>query len=98
MTWPKWKLSADKIKHVTQNLKFPTCREVIIVRKRENIGHQHFHLFPKYFQKPSSWGLLKLGIVWKMVKNSVHNFVVLGEGVNEDQIIPIMLSDPDLPC
>ena len=35
-----------------------------IVGKEENAGYQHFLLFPHCFPKPSSLGLLKVGIVW----------------------------------
>ena len=34
------------------------------VGKGENAGYQHFLLFPQCFPKPSSLGLLKVGIVW----------------------------------
>ena len=34
-----------------------------IVGKGENAGYQHFLLFPQCFQKASSSGSLKLGIV-----------------------------------
>ena len=34
------------------------------VGKGENAGYQHFLLFPQYFPKPPSLGLLKVGIVW----------------------------------
>ena len=33
------------------------------VGKEENAGDQHFLLFPQCFQKPSSLGSLKVGIV-----------------------------------
>ena len=32
--------------------------------KGENVGYQHFHLFPQCFPKPPSLGSLKVGIVW----------------------------------
>ena len=35
-----------------------------IVGKGENVGNQHFLLFPLCFQKPSISGSLKVGIVW----------------------------------
>ena len=38
-----------------------------IVGKGENAGYQHFLLFPTTFQKASSSGLLKVGIVWERV-------------------------------
>ena len=39
-------------------------REQNTVGKGENAGYQHFLLFLQCFQKPSSLGLLKVGIVW----------------------------------
>ena len=39
-------------------------REENIVGKEENIGYQHFLLLPQYFQKISTSGSLKNGIVW----------------------------------
>ena len=38
-----------------------------IVGKGENARYQHFLLFSQYFQKASSPGLLKVGIVWERV-------------------------------
>ena len=35
-----------------------------IVGKGENAGYQHFLLFPQYFQKAFSSGVLKVGTVW----------------------------------
>ena len=35
-----------------------------IVGKEENAGYQHFLLFPQCFQKASSMGSLKVGILW----------------------------------
>ena len=35
-----------------------------IAGKGENAGYQHFLLFPQCFQKASSLGSLKVGIVW----------------------------------
>ena len=35
-----------------------------IVGKGENAGYQHFLLFPQYFPKGCSAGLLKVVIVW----------------------------------
>ena len=43
-------------------------RVEIIVGKGENVGYQHFLLFPKCFQKLSLSGLLKPMIVWYRVK------------------------------
>ena len=55
---------------MNEKLKFGLGRVESIVRKRkmlvtrENAGYQHFLLFPKCFQKASSTGALKVGIVW----------------------------------
>ena len=35
-----------------------------LLGKGENAGHQHFLLFPKGFQKPSSLKSLKVEIAW----------------------------------
>ena len=41
--------------------------------KGENAGNQHFLLFPQCFPKPSSLGLLKLGLCGKIkCNNKVH--------------------------
>ena len=53
--------------NATQNLKFVLGRVDNIVGKGENGGYQHFLLFPQCFQKPSSTGLLKVGIVLQRV-------------------------------
>ena len=47
-----------------QNLKFDLGRVENIVGKEENAGYQHFLLFPQCFQRASSLGSLKVGIVW----------------------------------
>ena len=52
----------DKI-NVTKKQKF-LGRVENIVRKGENVGYQHFLLFPQCFQKASFSELLKVGIVW----------------------------------
>ena len=36
--------------------------------KGENADYQHFLLFPQCFPKTSSFGLLKVGIVWYRLK------------------------------
>ena len=41
------------------------------VGKGQNAGYQHFLLFPQCFPKPSSLGLLKVGIVWERVNTLV---------------------------
>ena len=40
-------------------------KKEIIVEKRENaVGNQHFLFFPQYFQKDPFLGSLKVGVVW----------------------------------
>ena len=41
--------------------------------KGENAGYQYFLLFPQCFPKPSSLGLLKVGIVWKRFNSLPKN-------------------------
>ena len=55
--------SAHKL-NVAKMMFSPCNRVENIVRKEENAGHQHFLLFPQCFQKVSSTGSLKVGIVW----------------------------------
>ena len=43
-------IADDKI-NVTKKLKFALGRVENIVRKGENVGYQHFLLFPQCFQK-----------------------------------------------
>ena len=42
------------------------------VGKGENADYQHFLLFAQCFQKPSSLGSLKVGIVWQRVKTKPY--------------------------
>ena len=51
---------------------FVFCRLGNRMEKGENACHQHFLLFPQYFKKLSSSGLLTLGIVLKRVKISIY--------------------------
>ena len=60
----KLKAFADDNSNVNQKLKFALGRVENIVGKGENAGYQHFLLFPQCFQKASSFGSLKVGIVW----------------------------------
>ena len=53
----------DKI-NMMQKLEFALGRIENIVGKGENAGYQHFLLLPQCFQKASSLGSLKVGIVW----------------------------------
>ena len=55
--------AGDKL-NVTKNLKYLSDRVENIVGRGENSGYKHFLLVPKYFQKPSFQGLLKVGAVW----------------------------------
>ena len=50
--------------NVTEKLKLILGRAENIVGKGENVGNQHFLLFPQCFLKCSSVGSLRLGIVW----------------------------------
>ena len=79
-------IADDKI-NGTQKLKFVSGRVGNIFRKGENAGYQHFLLFPKCFQKPSSSGSLKVGLVWYRVKGPftiIDGFVV---SVEQDQAV-----------
>ena len=49
-------------------LTFVFDRTENIVGKGENAGYQHFRLFPQCFQKASFSGSVKVGIMWKRVK------------------------------
>ena len=40
-----------------------------IVGKGKNAGYQHFLVFTQCFQKPSSTGSLKVGIMWQWVQS-----------------------------
>ena len=64
----KLKAFADDNSNVYRKLKFALGRVENIVGKGENAGNQHFLLFPQCFQKASSLGSLKDGIVWYRVK------------------------------
>ena len=48
--WSKLKAQADNKIKATEKSKFVSQRVENIVRKGENAGHQHFLLFPQYFQ------------------------------------------------
>ena len=67
LDWSKLVAFVDDKVNETQNLKFVLGRVDNIVGKGENGGYQHFLLFPQCFQKPSSTGLLKVGIVLQRV-------------------------------
>ena len=62
--WSKVKAFADdKLKVAKIMISVFDCVENI-VGIGENAGYQHFLLFPQHFQKASSSGSLKVGIVW----------------------------------
>ena len=75
----------DKIR-VTEELKFGLGRVENIVGKEENVGYQHFLLFPLCFQNLLFPEVLKVRIVWYRVKpfavecrlNSVPDDKILG--------------------
>ena len=56
-------IAHDKI-NVNEKLKFDMGRVENIVGKGENADYQRFLLFSQCFQKASSSGSLKVGIVW----------------------------------
>ena len=60
---PKSKAFADDNLNVYQKLKFALGLVENIVGKGKYTGNQHFLLFPQCFQKASSLGPLKIGIV-----------------------------------
>ena len=53
----KLKALADNKINVTENFK-------LVLGKGENVGYQHFLLFPKCFQNAFLSGSLKVDIVW----------------------------------
>ena len=55
---------ADNKIIVRQKLKFVLIRLENIGGKGENVGYQHFLLFPQCFPKLSFPEVLKVGIVW----------------------------------
>ena len=59
----KLKAFADDKLNVYQKLKFALRRVENIVGKGENADYQQFLFFPQSFQKASSLGSLKVGIV-----------------------------------
>ena len=64
LDWSKLKAFADDKVKVIQKLKFKLLRVENIVGKGENVGYQHFLLFPQCFQKAPYQGSLKVVIVW----------------------------------
>ena len=54
-------------------MKFVLERVENIVGKEENAGYQHFLLFKQCFQRLSSSGSLKVGIVWLRANTLPYN-------------------------
>ena len=69
MTLIKFKGFADDKFNVAKIMISLTDRLENIAGKGENAGYQHFLLFPQCFQKASSVGPWKPGIVWERVKS-----------------------------
>ena len=67
----KLKAFADDKLNVAKMIIFLLDRIENIVKKGENAGYQHFLLFQQCFQKTSSSGSLKVGIVWERVKHQI---------------------------
>ena len=63
LDWPKRKGFADDNLNVAEMMIMLDDRVKNIVGRGENVGNQHFLLFPLCFEKASSIGLLKVGIV-----------------------------------
>ena len=57
-------MDQTKFKHVVKMTISLLDRLGDTVGKGENAGYQHFLLYPQCFPKPSSLGLLRVGIVW----------------------------------
>ena len=64
LDWSKLRAFADDKLNLAEKLKFVLESIENIVGKGENAGYQHFLLFPPCFQKASTLGSLKVGIVW----------------------------------
>ena len=64
LDWFKLKAFADDKINVIEKMKFVLGTVENIVGKGENIGYQHFLLFPQCFQKASYTESLKVVIVW----------------------------------
>ena len=63
LDWSTFKAFADDNSNLNQKLKFALGRVENIVGKGENAGYQHFLLFSQCFQKATSLGSLRVGIV-----------------------------------
>ena len=63
LDWSKVNIFADDKISVTKKLKFAVGRVVNIAENGEDVCYQHFLLFQNCFQKPPSFGSLKVGIM-----------------------------------
>ena len=72
LEWFKLKAFADDKLNMAQKLKFVLGRIENIEGKGENDGYQHFLLLPQCFQKASSTGSLKVGIMWDLNMNKFN--------------------------
>ena len=70
--WTKLKAFADHKLNIVKMIILLLGRIESIVGKGENAGYQHFLLFPQCFQKVSSSGSLKVGIVWERMKDYIY--------------------------
>ena len=62
--WSKLKAFADNKSNVAKPMISGFDREENIVGKGENVGNQHFLVFPQCFVKHSSLVVLKVWILW----------------------------------
>ena len=62
LDWSKVNIFADDKINVTKNLKFALGR-VVNIAEKDNVCYQHFLLFQNCFQKPPSFGSLKVRIM-----------------------------------
>ena len=69
--WLKLKAFADDNLNVAKIMISPSDRVENIVGKGENAGYQHFLLSSQCFQKASSIGSSKVGIVWLKVERGL---------------------------
>ena len=58
-----------------------------IVGKGENVGYQHFLLFPQCFQKVSFSGSLKVRIVWYRAKEKEKCWGYLVNSSRDDNLL-----------
>ena len=73
LNWFKLKAFADGKINITEKLEFVLGRVENMTEKGENAGCQHFLLFTSCFQKTSSSGSLKVGIMCKVLTELFNN-------------------------